>query len=246
MRWTPLTLVATRSLLIVAVSTMLIVLPAGPAAASARAAPLSVSGSANCTADSGREQHGVCVLPALSVDQSAELYIASSGGGGSIALWHFDLASGSLPPGMSMTALYGHGDHSTIIAGTPHAQGTFVFTIKVTDGRAHTATGPFSLTVGPPPPLQVNPTGGCQSGSVGSPYQQYFFAQGGVQPWTWSLESGAFPPGLGLTSPYAPQDNNSVLAGSPTAAGTFTVTMRVTDSQGSHATEPPCTITISP
>jgi Putative Ig domain len=207
--------------------------------------PLSITGP-NCTADSGSELLGVCVLPGLSVDQGAELFIASSGGGGNIALWHFDIVAGSPPPGMSMPALYGHGDHSTIIAGTPSAQGTFAFTVRLTDGLGDTATGHFSLTVGQPPPLQVNPTGGCESGAVGSAYQQYFFAQGGVQPWTWSLVSGAFPPGLHLTSPYTPQDNNSVLAGSPTTAGIFTITMQVTDSQGSHATEPPCTITISP
>jgi Putative Ig domain len=147
MRRTAPTVMATRSLIVEAVSAMLVLLVAGRAVASGSTARLSIGGTANCTADSGREVHGVCVLLALSVDQGAELFIASSGGGGSIALWHFDLVAGSLPPGMSMPALYGHGDHSTIIAGTPRAQGTFVFTVKLTDGRGDTATGRFSLTV---------------------------------------------------------------------------------------------------
>jgi hypothetical protein len=141
------TVVATRSLMVMAVSAMLVMLSAGPAVASGSAARLSVGGSANCTSDSGREVHGVCFLPALGVNQGAELFIASSGGGGSIALWHFDLVAGSLPPGMTMPALYGHGDHSTIIAGAPRATGTFAFTVKLTDGRGDTATGRFSLTV---------------------------------------------------------------------------------------------------
>jgi hypothetical protein len=147
MRPTARTLVATRSLRLLTVATTLVLLSAGPAVASGSAARLRVGGTANCTADSGREVQGVCILPALSVDQGAELFIASSGGGGSIALWHFDLVAGSLPPGMSMPALYGHGDHSTIIAGTPRAQGTFVFTVKLTDGRSDIATGRFSVTV---------------------------------------------------------------------------------------------------
>src|ERR1035441_3222073 len=63
-------------------------------------------------------------------------------------------------------------------------------------------------------------------GSVGAPYAVNFFADGGVQPVVWSIPSGQPPTGLSLcASPPATLD------GVPTTAGTFTFTVRVTDSQ---------------
>jgi len=187
----------------------------------------------------GNLVNGVCVLPDAALGQGYEAFIITSHESGGT----FTITSGSLPPGLTMPSQYGAA--GTIVAGTPTQRGTSTFTVNGTDQEGQPLQQTYSITVGPPPPLQVNPTGGCISGTVGVAYQQYFFAQGGLQPWTWSLVSGSLPPGLHLTSPYAPQDNNSVLAGTPTAAGTFTITMRVADSQGAKATEPPCTITIS-
>jgi large repetitive protein len=187
----------------------------------------------------GNLVNGICILPAAALGQGYEAFIITSHESGGT----FAITSGSLPPGMTMPSQYGAA--GTIVAGTPTQQGTSTFTVQGTDQEGQPLKQTYSITVGPPPPLQVNPTGGCASGTVGVAYQQYFFAQGGLQPWTWSLVSGSLPPGLRLTSPYAPQDNNSVLAGTPTATGAFTITMRVTDSQGANATEPSCTITIS-
>jgi hypothetical protein len=48
---------------------------------------------------------------------------------------------------------------------------------------------------------------------------------GGIPPYTWTLVSGTLPPGLSLNS-------NGRIVGTPTSTGTFTYTLKLTDSKG--------------
>lgn len=186
----------------------------------------------------GHLVHGVCVLPGASQGQPYEGFILTSEGSGGT----FTVTAGSPPPGLVVPRRYGAA--GTIVAGTPTRTGRFTFTVKGVDQVGQPLGQTYRITVGPPPPLRVNATNGCSPGTVGVAYGQGFFAQGGVQPWVWSLRSGSLPPGLELTSPNGPDDRNSVLAGRPTAAGRFSLTMQVTDSRGAVAVAPPCTVTI--
>ena len=180
---------------------------------------------------------GVCELPALNVGQNAEEFLMNSGG--STDTW--TIVSGAIPLGMQMYATYGAG--ATIIFGTPTQQGTFTFTVDnvpFNQPGAPPSQGTYSITVGPPLPLQVVlPASGStlSPGTEGVAYAQNFFLSGGVAPYNWSLASGQFPPGLALVSTAAPTDNNNQLAGTPTQAGTFKFTMKVTDSSGQSASQ---------
>jgi hypothetical protein len=78
----------------------------------------------------------------------------------------------------------------------------------------------------------------CTAGTVGTAYLQNFFSSGGTSPFAWSVASGSLPPGLALISPAAPQVTGNELNGTPTTAGTFRFTIKVTDSAGDQATEP--------
>src|SRR6266851_4602610 len=179
--------------------------------------------------------NGVCVLPGAVVGLAYEAFIVTSNG----AVNTFTIAAGSLPPGMSMPATFGAA--GTIVAGTPTQQGTFTFTVRAVPFA--TPQGPsaqqgFSITVDPPLPLAITSTSPLPAGQVGVSYfpLTFFLVSAAPTPITWSVASGQLPPGLALSSPNAPAIIGNQLSGTPTTAGTFVFTMKVTDALGRQAT----------
>jgi hypothetical protein len=67
-------------------------------------------------------------------------------------------------------------------------------------------------------------------GTVTVPYSATLVSVGGTAPYTYSLVSGSLPPGLTLFP-------SGMVTGTPTASGTFTFTIKVTDSAAGTATE---------
>jgi large repetitive protein len=88
-------------------------------------------------------------------------------------------------------------------------------------------------------PLAINASGGTDlgPGTVGRPFAQNFSLSGGAAPYTWSLASGQLPPGLTLQTFSDPRDADNELAGTPTRAGTYAFTMRLTDYPGQQTTQ---------
>jgi hypothetical protein len=135
-----------------------------------------------------------------------------------------------LPTGLS---LGGNG----VIAGTPTATGSFPITLTVTDSQspAKTASANLSLAVTAAiAPLAITTTTFTGATST-QPYSATLSATGGTAPYTWSITG--LPTGLSLGS-------NGVIAGTPTATGTFSTTVTVTDSQ-SPAKTASATISLS-
>ena len=88
----------------------------------------------------------------------------------------------------------------------------------------------LSCGYGKPPvpvkPLIVSPIA-LPTAVINMPYSATLTAAGGVGPFTWALASGSLPAGLTL----ATSGNNGVISGTPTALGTSTFKVQVTDSQ---------------
>jgi hypothetical protein len=184
-----------------------------------------------CSPDTngGTLVNGVCVLDAATAGQPYEGFLLDSNG-----VDVFIITAGSLPPGLQMPETYGAA--GTIVGGTPTTAGTYTFTVQAspfTAARLTTATQTYTVTVDPAPPLTVTfPVTCCNAGTVGSSYLQNFFSSGGLAPFTWTVAAGQLPPGVTLS--HGPGGS---LTGTPTKAGTYKFTLKVTDGTGEQATE---------
>lgn len=167
-------------------------------------------------------------LPAGTVNTTYSTTLTASGG---TSPYSWAVTAGTLPAGLTLST-------AGVLSGTPTAAGTSDFTITVTDSAtptAHTAATSFSLTVAAAAALAVT-TSSLPVEVLGSAYSQQLTASGGVGTLTWTIASGALPPGLTLSAA-------GVISGTPTTAGAGTFTAGVADSTGPTATSGSLTIT---
>ena len=160
------------------------------------------------------------VLPAGTAGSAYEQALAAAGGR---APYTWSVASGALPGGLALDASTG------ALAAHPTGAGVFEFTVRVSDGSASAATKAFTLSIAPP--LVISTAPGLPGGGAGSAYAQPLSAAGGLPPYTWSITAGGLPPGLQL------DPATGMIGGTPTAAGAFGFTARVTDSLSATASK---------
>lgn len=156
----------------------------------------------------------------LPAGQAGSAYNATVTVSGGTAPYTWSLTTGNLPAGLVL-------DSNGTISGTPTTAGTFNLTVTVTDKNGGTDTQALSLSIAeqpalPPPDIT---TTSLPQGSVGTAFSAQASATGGSTPYTWSLASGSLPGGLSLSS-------SGALTGTPTAAGTFSFSLAVMDSNG--------------
>jgi hypothetical protein len=134
--------------------------------------------------------------------------------------------AGGIPTGMTGPNFQGQTAGNVI--GTPTLEGTYTFTLQATDGTGGTDAETFTITVTEPRPLTITTPSAQPGGTVGQSYCCVRLgADGGVPGYAWTLRAGTIPPGLQLS--------RDVIAGTPTTRGTFSFTVRATDSRGATA-----------
>jgi hypothetical protein len=162
-------------------------------------------------------------------------YSATMAVSGAKAPFTFSIVSGSLPPGLTLNSATG------TIAGTPTKAGTYTFTAKVVDSNGNSDTDICTIVVVGAPPVNLD-CGACgngiNNGKVGSPYTATLSVSGGTAPFTFTISAGSLPPGLSLNP------TTGIITGTPTTAGTYNFTAKVTDKNGSTDTAT-CSITIT-
>jgi len=161
-------------------------------------------------------------------------FLLTASGGKAPYSWNWTPATGSaLPPGLTLS--------DAMISGTPTEANTYNVVITVTDSQspASQRNAPYAITIAPPPPpppsIRTIPSPG--EGAVNLLYRFTFTASDGVSPLTWS-ETGPLPPGLSLAT-------GGTLAGTPTAIGSFPITVVLSDSLGRSATPQNFTIGVT-
>lgn len=146
--------------------------------------------------------------------------------------------TGTQIAGVTFTA----GATSATLAGIPTTAATYNFTVSVKDSAnpQQTASMTYNVVIGAELPLSIT-TSSLPAGAFNAAYGPVQIgATGGFAPY--SFGAIGLPPGLTLSS-------GGSLSGTPTAAGSFSVTITVTDSGTVPATASvtlPLTITVSP
>lgn len=154
-------------------------------------------------------------LPNGRVNVSYSAVLTAFGVTGS-ATWH--VASGSLPPGLTLNANTG------VISGTPTTANSYFFIVDVTDDDGTSPQQGFNITITEPPLIFSTTT--LPQATEGSAFSRVLSVTGGTQPYTWALSSGTLPTGITL------DPTNGYLTGTPISgtAGSHTFMITVTDS----------------
>src|SRR5262249_1954915 len=143
--------------------------------------------------------------------------VTASGGAGT---YNYSVSSGSLPPGLTFDPTTGS------LTGKPAMAGIYDFTITATDSSLCPGYRDYTLVIDCPA-ITVRPANpNLPVGTVGAPYSGAFTASGGLAPYSFSVISGALPPGLTL------DPATGALSGAPTVSGAFSFAVQASSGSG--------------
>jgi hypothetical protein len=145
---------------------------------------------------------------------------------GGVPPYTWTKTSGNLPPQLSLSP-------AGLIEGNTTATGNYTFSVKATDSNspAATATANLQITVNGSAGTLTITTSSLPNGTNNTPYNALLSANGGITPYSWTIASGALPTGLSL------DPRSGLISGTPGAAGTTSVTIKVTDVQNDTASQ---------
>jgi hypothetical protein len=122
------------------------------------------------------------------------------------------------------------------ISGVPTTVQTSTFTLRATDtANGNQATIVLTIRVNPALGLTISPQLPW-SPVVANFSNLWITGDGGVVPYTWVRTAGVLPPGMSLVQDV----RNGPLVrvtGTPTTAGTYTFTLKLTDAQGATVSQ---------
>ena len=152
----------------------------------------------------------------IGVGYGPEMITASGG----TTPYTFAVVSGMLPGGLILSS-------AGQLSGMPMSTGSFTFTVRATDMNGCFGSRVYTIVINAAgcPTITLDPAT-IPAATAGTPYGPVTItASGGMEPYTYAVTAGAFPPGLTLST-------GGEISGTPTQPGSFTVTITATDANG--------------
>lgn len=159
--------------------------------------------------------------------------LVSLAAGGGTGPYTFRVTSGALPAGLALGS-------SGLLSGTATQGGSFTFTVTATDASNYTGSQTYSVTLSGAT-LTITPST-LPVAQLSTAYNQTLSASGGTAPYK-LVVTGALPAGMTFNSATA------TLSGTPTAGGSFPISVGVTDSStgsGPYTASANYTLTVNP
>lgn len=157
------------------------------------------------------------ILPSVPAGVAYDEQLALEGGTGPLS---WEVVDGELPPGLEL-------GEDGLLSGTATDAGSYTFTVEVTDVTGATTTAELTIEIAPELALITGTLADWTAGQ--DDYESVLQAAGGTEPYQW--EASGLPDGLAIDS------QTGAITGTPEQTGTFTVTVDVTDADGSTATQ---------
>jgi uncharacterized repeat protein (TIGR03806 family) len=152
-------------------------------------------------------------LPATTAGVKYNQRLSAAGGAGALK---WSVASGALPPGMTLGA-------DGVLSGSATAAGAFRFVAAVEADDKKSGRKELTLAVSPEPSIATRELPG---GRLGFAYHQILKFRDGLSPRSWSVVSGALPEGVHLDAA------KGTLIGRPTQKGTAHFAIELKDAAG--------------
>ncbi|MGK5056656.1 IPT/TIG domain-containing protein [Janthinobacterium sp. LB2P49] len=154
-------------------------------------------------------------------------YSATLTASGGTAPYTYSVSSGSLPAGLSLNTATG------VLSGTTNVAGSFTFSLRAADsstgvGAPFSVTSSYTVTVAAPT-ISITPAT-LPAATAATVYSQQLTASGGIGPYAYTVSTGSLPAGLTLNS-------SGLLSGTPTAGGSFTLTVQAADAHAFTGTQ---------
>ncbi len=140
---------------------------------------------------------------------------------GGVAPYSFGVTAGALPSGIALAS-------DGTLSGTSFEVGTFNFTVTATDANGQSASRAYTVTIAAPV-LTMTPPPGTLNAPYGAAFSQAFVASGSPGPYSYTL-TGTLPAGLGFSG--------NTISGTPTAPGSYPITVTATDTRLTGAGAP--------
>ena len=170
---------------------------------------------------------GACPASAIAAGSTVSIPLGAAGGSGSYS-WTID----SLNTGLTLSSSTGS---SVTVQGTAPAAGQYSFSVTVTDLMTGAAA---ALRCGLTVSVALQITGSCPTSSIlaGTAFSIPLSVSGGSGSYTWTV--------MGAFSASAMSGSSITISGTPATAGSFPISVTVTDSSGSLPATLQCSLLV--